>query len=128
MACYYDAGSHPDGTGLSLPLRQEHVRGTGLDPITGNPVLDPTTHTPITYAPVDALRISHTTVEPPEVLPVGRSLADICRISPCGWSTDRCTAQRSTGRSARADRSEGGDDRRAAARSVPHPQRRRFGA
>jgi hypothetical protein len=76
LACYYDAGSHADGTGLSLPLRQEHVRGTGLDPITGNPVLDPTTHKPITFAPIDALRISHLTVEPPQVVPNGRSLAE----------------------------------------------------
>jgi hypothetical protein len=76
LACYYDAGSHADGTGLSLPLRQEHVRGTGLDPITGNPVVDPTTNTRITYGPIDALRISHTTVEPPQVVPNGRSLAE----------------------------------------------------
>ena len=76
MACYFDPGSHPDGTGVALPLRQERVRGTGLDPITGNPVLDPTTNAPITDAPIDALRISHITIEPPEVVANGRSLAD----------------------------------------------------
>jgi GH25 family lysozyme M1 (1,4-beta-N-acetylmuramidase) len=69
FACYYDAGTHADGTGLSLPLRQERVRGTGLDPITGNPVADQN-------GPVDALRIPHQVLVVPQTVPPGRSLAE----------------------------------------------------
>jgi hypothetical protein len=76
LACYFDAGTHADGTGLSLLLRQEHVRGTGRDPITGNPIVDPATGTPITFAPVDGLRIGHPPLEAPQVLPAGRTLAE----------------------------------------------------
>lgn len=81
FACYFDAGTHADGTGLSLPLRQEHVRGTGTDPITGNAIpgntfLDPVTNTVTPFAPIDALRIGHPPLNPVQAVPAGRTLAE----------------------------------------------------
>ena len=69
FACYYDAGTHADGTGLSLPLRQERVRGTGLDP-------SPAIQSPIKMDPCDALRIPHQVLVAPQTVPPGRSLAE----------------------------------------------------
>src|SRR5581483_8320824 len=54
FACYFDSGTHADGTGLSLPLRQETV-GT---------------------APIDQLRIAHPGLVAPQVVPKGRTLAE----------------------------------------------------
>jgi GH25 family lysozyme M1 (1,4-beta-N-acetylmuramidase) len=54
LACYFDAGTHADGTGLSLPLRQEKV---------GN-------------ATIDQMRIGHPGLDAPQVLPAGRTLAE----------------------------------------------------
>jgi hypothetical protein len=80
FACYYDAGTHADGTGLSLPLRQESVRGTGKDPITGNNIFFKDPVTGVTSAdmtgPVDQLRIAHPPLSAPQVLVPGRTLAE----------------------------------------------------
>lgn len=66
LACYYDAGTHPDGTGLSLPLRQEGTRL--VDPL----IADPATN----KLPYDSLRISHQPLDPLQVSPAGRTLSE----------------------------------------------------
>lgn len=64
LACYVDAGTHSDGTGLYLPLRQE---ATSLVDSTATPPKK------ITY---DTLRIGHQPVDPPQVRPAGRTLVE----------------------------------------------------
>jgi glycosyl hydrolase family 25 len=64
LACYYDACTHADGTGLHLPLREE---AAGLidqaDPAGNN----------LDYA---VLRIGHQALDPPQARPAGATVAD----------------------------------------------------
>jgi GH25 family lysozyme M1 (1,4-beta-N-acetylmuramidase) len=66
IACYYDAGTHIDGTGLALPLRQEATRL--VDPLIADP-----TRNKVDY---DTLRIDHQAMDPLQVRPAGRTLAE----------------------------------------------------